>query len=613
MDIEQPPTPKSHAVPELTPRALLLGGLLSMVMAAANAYLGLFAGMTVSASIPAAVISMLALRAVGGSILENNLVQTAASAGESVAAGAIFTLPALLLVGVWSGFGYFATLGLLAAGGTLGTIFTIPLRRVLIEQGDLPFPEGTATARVLKVGHGGGSAGRLVGASIAAFAIKIAEGGLGFIASQTAAIFSFGGRSFVLGTALSPALFGVGAILGLRAASFVFLGGIINWVFVIPFVAETSGSASEAAWLAWSQKTRFLGVGAMAMGGVLTLLEMRSPIAQAFSMLTERSQTRLGIDLGQRTIAALGFVSLAIIFGGTWVSLGSASMGLVVAVLAVLFAFLFCAVAAYMAGLVGSSNNPVSGVTLATLLLVSGIFVLSRTLFGAQASMLEGAALLVGAAVCTALAIAGDTIQDLKAGSILGARPRNQQIAQLLGVVCSALVLGPVLELLETAYGFGAPTQAHPNPLRAPQATLMAAVVQGVFGGSLPWNFVLPGAAIAAAIGIANFFLRRSGRASIPALAVAVGLYLPLELESAMILGALVVQFFGAVGGATTLVGAGLITGEALAGLLAALVVVLGVPLPLTQPSGVAEIAGLLVSALVLAFLGQTARSRDEP
>lgn len=613
MPPESQPSNTDPAQPELTLRALLLGAALSAVMAAANAYLGLFAGMTVSASIPAAVVSMLVLRAMGGGLLENNLVQTAASAGESVAAGAIFTLPALLMVGVWSGFGYFETLGLLAAGGTLGTIFTIPLRRVLVEQGDLPFPEGTATARVLRVGHGGGSAKSLGLAAGLAFAIKLLESAFGFVANQTAAVISVAGRSWVLGTALSPALFGVGAILGLRAAGYVFLGGIINWAFVIPFVAAPSSSPSDAAWLAWSEHTRFLGVGAMAAGGVLTLFEMRGPIAQAFIMLTERGRGRLGVDLSQRAILILGALSTAVVMGGTWASLGSAWLGLIVTSLVLSFGFLFCAVAAYMAGLVGSSNNPVSGVTLATLLLVSGLLVVLRPVLGVSIPVLEGAALLAGAAVCTALAIAGDTIQDLKAGSLLGARPRNQQIAQLLGVVCSALVLGPVLGLLESAYGFGVPTSAHPNPLRAPQATLMAAVVHGVFGGALPWNFVLPGVGIAVVLALLNGFLRRRGHPTVPSLAVAVGLYLPLELETAMVLGALAVRLSGTRGSSgTILVGAGLITGEALSGLLAAVTIVLGARLPLMSVGHMAEMVGIFVSALVLFLIFRSARSQAE-
>lgn len=604
---------------EFTLRALFLGAVLSAVMAAANAYLGLFAGMTVSASIPAAVVSMIALRAVRGTILENNLVQTTASAGESVAAGAIFTLPALLMVGVWSDFGYFETLALLLGGGILGTIFTIPLRRILIEETALPFPEGTATANVLIVGHAehdaaNDDAGKkgglwLGGAALLAFVTKVFEGGLGLLSSQTTQVLSLGGRSWVLGTALSPALFGVGAIVQVRVASFLLLGGLVNWLVVIPFVAEPSGSPVDAAWAAWSAHTRFLGVGAMAAGGVMTLFELRRPIADALSMLTRGDRRKSGVDLGQRSIVLLVLFSLAIVFATSVASLGSALLGVLILAGTLVFAFFFSAVAAYMAGLVGSSNNPVSGVTLATLLIVSGLFVLLRGFLDVPAGVLEGAALLVGAAVCTALAIAGDTIQDLKAGTILGARPRSQQIGQLVGVVAAALVLAPVLELLETAYGFGAPTAAHPNPLRAPQATLMAAVVHGVFGGSLPWSYVLPGALVPVVIHFLNVFLKKAGRPIVPALAVAVGLYLPVELEVAMMLGAIASRLGSReTGSTTTLVGAGLITGEALAGLLMAAFVVLGAKLPWLALGGVAELLGVSVALFSLWLILKSAR-----
>lgn len=605
---------------EFTLRALLLGAILSAVMAAANAYLGLFAGMTVSASIPAAVVSMIVLRAVRGTILENNLVQTTASAGESVAAGAIFTLPALLMVGVWTEFGYFEALALLLGGGILGTIFTIPLRRILIEETALPFPEGTATANVLIVGHDERDAAApdetgkkgglwLGGAALLAFATKAFEGGLGVLLSQTTHVLSLGGRSWVLGTALSPALFGVGAIVQVRVASFLLLGGLVNWLLVIPFVAEPSGSPVDAAWTAWSAHTRFLGVGAMAAGGVMTLFGLRGPIASALSMLTRSARRQSGVDLGQRSIVLLVAFALAIVFATSMASLGSVLWAAVILVCTLVFAFFFSAVAAYMAGLVGSSNNPVSGVTLATLLIVSALFVLIRSFFDVRTELLEGAALLVGAAVCTALAIAGDTIQDLKAGTILGARPRSQQIAQLVGVVAAALVLAPVLELLETAYGFGAPTVDHPNPLRAPQATLMAAVVHGVFGGSLPWNYVLPGALVPVVIHFVNVFLRKAGRPIVPALAVAVGLYLPVELEVAMMLGAIASRVAAReTGSRATLVAAGLITGEALAGLLMAGFVVLGAKLPWLQLGGVAEVFGVAVALFSLWLILKSAR-----
>jgi putative OPT family oligopeptide transporter len=606
-----------HSAKEFTWRALGLGALLSALLAAANAYLGLFAGMTISGSIPAAVVSMVVLRAVRGSLLENNIVQTSASAGESVAAGAIFTLPALLFVGAWQKFDYFQTFGLLLAGGVLGTIFTIPLRRVLIEGSNLPFPEGTATARVLLAGHAGQGARELGTAALVGAVFKWAESLGGLFAASAGLMGRVGGQPLVLGLSLSPALVAVGAIVGIFPALLVGLGGLFNWLLVIPWVADPSAPLGDGSWAAWSEKTRFLGVGAMAVGGLLSTFEMRSQIKASLRMLTEAARGGEVVDLSRRTIGGLAFGAWLLVGAVGFWTLGTFGAGLLVATLAVLVAFLFSAVASYMAGIVGSSNNPVSGITLATLLFVSGVLLI----FGFKESNPSGAAaaLIVVGAVCTALAIAGDTIQDLKAGQMLGARPFHQEVGQLVGVLAAALVLGPVLSLLLEAYGFGSRTAEHPSPLRAPQATLMAAVARGVFGGGLPWRFLLPGAGLAVLLALINRVLRSRGRREAPILAVAIGLYLPVETSLTILAGALAAHAFrelGPRGEGTqaehrlTLLGAGLISGEALAGLGSAGLLLSGLGVPVLKLGRAAELLGFLALLGVLGLVRRAGQNR---
>lgn len=576
---------------ELSARAVFLGAVLSAVMAASNAYLGLFAGMTVSASIPAAVLSMLILRRLRGGILENNLVQTAASAGESAAAGAIFTLPALVLLGAWQRFDFLWCLVLVGAGGVLGVVLTIPLRRVLVMDPTLPFPEGVATVEVLRAGHQETAGARgLVPMALAAGALKFCEGALGLLRPSVEVGGGIAGRPFVFGLGLSPALLAVGGIVGVRVALVVCLGGLLNWLVFVPWVAETSMTPSEAAWAAWSGKTRFLGVGAMGLGGLLALYELRAKLWLAFDLLRTNSNSldagSRDRDLSQPLLLGLVAVALLSILGACFFILGNAGLAVLLTVLAFVLAFCFSAVAAYMAGLVGSSNNPVSGVTLASLLFVATTLLLLGYARGAP-DVAAAASLLVATSVCTALALAGDNIQDLKAGHLLGASPRAQQIVQLVGVLAAALVIGPVLDLLARAYGFGVKTELHPTPLRAPQATLMASVAHGVLGGHLPLRFVIPGALLAlGSAALDKLLLRRGSSFRTPPLAVAVGLYLPLELSSSMLLGALAVHGLSRTvrteheGRGALLRGAGVITGEALAGIGVALLLVSGFTRP---------------------------------
>ncbi|MEE8116634.1 MAG: oligopeptide transporter, OPT family, partial [Gemmatimonadales bacterium] len=493
-DSDAPFIPASQTLPEITAKAVVLGVVLSAVLAGANAYLGLKVGLTVSASIPAAVISMAVLRLFRESnILENNIVQTCASAGESLAAGVIFTMPALIMLRYWQGFEFLPIMAIALVGGILGVLFTIPLRRALIIEANLQFPEGVATAEVLKAGTAGGQGARLIAvAGVAGAVLKLSQSGFKLVAGTGSGAFTAGRAIFGYGSELGVALLAVGYIVGINIATLVFAGGLISWLFGIPIYTATAapevlesivGDATgyDAALEVWSQRIRFMGVGAMATGGLWALIALIKPIRDGIrSSLAAVRATRSGeereIVRTERdtpiNIVMLGTVALVIplfiVFLGVidrdvlgissalyW---GMIALGVAFALVA---GFLFSSVAGYMAGLVGSSNNPISGVTIATILTIS---LLLLWLLGGQIDFLVDAtkataaaatAILVGGVVCCAAAIAGDNMQDLKAGRIVGATPYKQQIMQILGVVAAALVVAPVLQLLYTAYGMG--------------------------------------------------------------------------------------------------------------------------------------------------------------
>lgn len=558
---------------QLSLRAVVLGMLLAMLLAGANAYLALFAGLTVSASIPAAVISMAILRVLAeGSILENNIVQTAASAGEAIAAGVVFTFPALILLGYWDGFPYFWVSLIAGVGGLLGVLMTVPLRHSLITGMRLPFPEGQATATVLRVGHGvaGTSMWPLAIGALIGAAVKLAASGL-MIWRGSAVVAGRAGDSVAfVGANLSPALLAVGYIVGFNVAILVFAGGALAWWMVLPAYAAIYGlpdapDASTAAYALWSTQIRYLGVGAMLVGGLWALWSIRDSLVAGLrqaanaALPSERDLPRW-LLIGLLVALAIPMLLLYRQLLGSW----AAALPLTSVML--LAAFVFSAVAAYMAGLVGSSNNPVSGVTIATILLTA----LGLLFFIGGDRVGPVAAILVGAVVCCAAAIGGDTMQDLKTGDMVGATPWKQQLAQMLGVVSSVLVLAPVLSLLLTAYGIGLPTAAHPHPLPAPQASLMAAVAEGVFGGGMPWDMVALGAMAAVlVIALDEWLGRRESDFRLPVLAVAVGIYLPFALSVPIALGGVMAWFGGrnAAHGPGLLAAAGLITGEALMGI----------------------------------------------
>ncbi|HVN41543.1 MAG TPA: oligopeptide transporter, OPT family, partial [Steroidobacteraceae bacterium] len=505
---------------QLTTRAILLAVVLAVVLAAANTYLGLFAGMTIASAIPAAVVSMAVLRAAGGStILENNIVQTGASAGSSIATGVIFTMPALILLGHWSDFRYLWVLAIAGLGGILGVFFSVPLRRSLIVEQNLRFPEGVAAAEVLRAGDRPGEGVRVLGlAALGGGFAKLAAGSGLQLIPDTAAAGGYLGRWLAFfGTNLSPALLGVGYIVGLNIGALALIGGMISWNIAIPiysawFLADNAAlaqslagaDAQTVAGAIWSAQIRYLGVGAMLVGGIWALISIRgSLLSGVLSGLEAARAGRARIvahteqDLPMKPMLAglvLFTIPLAILYQ---LIVNNVGVSLLMTVIMIVAGFLFTSVSAYMAGLVGSSNNPVSGITICTILFASLLLVL---LMGRGAALGPVAAIMIGSVVCCAACIGGDNLQDLKCGYLVGATPWRQQVMLAVGAVSCALIMAPVLNLLNQAYGIGVPTAAHPNPLIAPQATLMASVARGMFGGSLPWGMISIGALIGAAI-----------------------------------------------------------------------------------------------------------------
>lgn len=602
--VDAPLVPASVSLPEITPKAVVLSILLAAVLAGANAYLGLFAGMTVSASIPAAVVSMAVLRLFRHSnILENNIVQTAASSGEALAAGVIFTIPGLVLIGYWSTFDYWQTFTVSLVGGVLGVLFTIPLRRALIIHARLRFPEGVATAEVLKVGassdgQAGGRVRLLLGAAALGGGCKFAEGGLKLWSESLEGVLQLGRSTFYGGLNLSPALVAVGYIIGLNTALVVFLGGAVGWLVLLPLyqvlvAAPDAVTGVAAAKTTWSGQIRYIGIGAMLVGGVWTLIQVRGPILQSLRQLVAIYGTRHDARSGSALLRTERDAGVAWLIGLTGASLipmvllyqsllGQNLFGAVgLTFLMVVTAFLFSAVAGYMAGLVGSSSNPVSGVTIATIMLAA---LLLLGILGQGNPAGPAAALLVGAVVCCAAAMGGDNLQDLKTGHVVGATPWKQQVMQVIGVATGAVVIVPVLSLLQAKYGIGEVTAGHPHPLSAPQATLMANLANGVFGGSLPWHLVGVGMVLGVVvIGLDARQARRHSALRFPVLAVALGMYLPLKLSAAVFFGGLLAEYVRrrrpssetSTEDGGLLYAAGLVTGEALVGILLALPIAL--------------------------------------
>ena len=619
----QPYIPASKVTPELTVTSIIMGILLSVIFGAANAYLGLRVGMTVSASIPAAVIAMGVIRVVmrKNSILESNLVQTIGSAGESLAAGAIFTLPALFL---WASEGVMEKPGLLEItlialiGGLLGVFFMVPLRNALIvrEHGVLPYPEGQACAEVLLAGEEGGANASTVFAGMGFAALfKFIIDGLKVVPGEVSVEGTAKTYPGAVGTQIYPAVMSVGYICGPRISSYMFAGGILSWAVLIPIIVifgseltlypgtESIGQifAADGTSGIWGTYIRYIGAGALAAGGIISLVKSLPLIVRTFRDALkgmaggtgQASTLRTANDLNMKIVLfAILVLTLAV-----WL-IPAIPVSLVGAVIVVIFGFFFATVSSRMVGLVGSSNNPVSGMAIATLLIATLILKLTGE---AGASGMQ-AAIAIGSIICIVSAIAGDTSQDLKTGFLLGATPKKQQIGEIIGVVAAALAIGVTLYLLDSAWGFGS------EQLGAPQATLMKMVIEGIMGGNLPWGLILIGVCIAVVVEIIG----------IPVLPFAIGVYLPVQLNACIMVGGLIRLFFDRmknedkkkkVTSNGILFCSGMIAGEGLVGILLAILAILNVDKiidlsgVLNLPPAVSNIGSLVVFGLIILTL----------
>ncbi len=612
----KPYVPAEKVTPEITVTSMVMGVILAVVFGAANAYLGLRVGMTVSASIPAAVIAMGVIRIImkRNSVLESNIVQTAGSAGESLAAGAIFTLPALFL---WAAEGKMDKPDILEItaialiGGLLGVFFMIPLRNALIvkEHGTLPYPEGTACAEVLLAGETGGTNASTVfiGMGVAA-ALKFVIDGLKLALGEVSLKFkSFAGE---IGTQIYPAVMSVGYICGPRIASYMFGGGVLSWMVLIPLIVLFGADltlypgtapigelfADGGASAIWGTYIRYIGAGALAAGGIISLIKSLPLIIKTFGgamkslkVKNDGSQDRTSVELSMKVVI-LAIVILTFI---VWL-LPAIPVSFIGAAMIVVFGFFFATVSSRMVGLVGSSNNPVSGMAIATLLIATLILKLT----GADGVEGMASAIAIGSVICIVAAIAGDTSQDLKTGYILGATPKKQQISEIVGVTAAALAIGGTLYLLDSAWGFGS------DELGAPQATLMKLIVEGVMGGNLPWNLVFIGVFIAVAIELIG----------IPVLPFAIGVYLPVQLNACVMIGGvlrLITEKIGKKQGREEevvnngiLFSSGMIAGEGLVGILLAVFAIFGIDkvidLSSKLPASFMTVASLVLLAVTI-------------
>lgn len=617
----KPYIPAEKVTPEITVTSIIMGVLLAVIFGASNAYLGLRVGMTVSASIPAAVIAMGVIRVVmrKNSILESNIVQTIGSAGESLAAGAIFTLPALFL---WAAEGKMEKPGILEItaialiGGLLGVFFMVPLRNALIvkEHGVLPYPEGTACSEVLLAGEEGGTKASTVFAGMGFAALfKFIVDGLKLVAGEiSVGVKGFAGQ---IGTQIYPAVMSVGYICGAKISSFMFAGGILSWLVILPLIVLFGADitlypgtapiseifAEGGAGAIWGTYIRYIGAGALAAGGIISLVKSMPLILKTFggavksmSGPVENAEERTSKDLSIKIV----FPAIALLTLLVWL-IPAIPVSLLGAVIIVIFGFFFATVSSRMVGLVGSSNNPVSGMAIATLLIATLILKVT----GATGITGMCSAIAIGSVICIISAIAGDTSQDLKTGYLLGATPKKQQIGEIIGVIAAALAIGGTLYLLDSAWGFGT------DELGAPQATLMKLITEGVMEGNLPWALVFIGAFIAVFVEIIG----------IPVLPFAIGVYLPVQLSACIMVGGLIrlgldklkrgKEEKDAIVNDGVLFCSGMIAGEGLMGIILALLAVFGVnsvidlSAKLAIPASISNIGGLALFGVIILTL----------
>ncbi len=569
---------------ELTVRGLILGALITVIFTASNIYLGLKVGLTFASSIPAAVISMAVLRPFGAGILENNMVQTQASAAGTLSS-IIFVLPGLLMVGYWQGFPFWLVAGVCGAGGMLGVLFTIPLRRALVTGSTLPYPEGTAAAEVLRVGAapaadtggpGEGGLQALLLGSLASAGFSLLSGGFRLFGDSATVTLAAGPALFRLSTGFSLALVGAGYLVGLTGGLAILLGAALSWLVAVPVLTAITPHAagtplSAVALGIWSHRVRFIGAGTIAIAAVWTLLTLVAPVTAglraAFDARARRAAAdpgadpRLDQDLSPRAMTALGLLLVLVLLAciGAFLWQGAAPFGASAVVVAgvaavcvlfcVLFGFLVAAACGYMAGIVGSSASPISGIAIVAVLLVSLLLLgldatslLPGAFDAGHRALAIAAVLFVTSAVLAAATISNDNLQDLKTGQLVGATPWRQQVALLVGCAAGAVVIPPILNLLYHAYGFaGALPRAGMDPARAlaaPQALLLSTLARGIFLHQLDWTMILAGVALGAVLVAIDALLRRGGR-TLPVLAVGIGLYLPPTVSVTLVIGAL--------------------------------------------------------------------------
>ena len=569
-------------------------------MGAANVYLGLKAGMTVSASIPASVIGMLSIKYINivfkknnsNSILEANQIQTTASAGESLAAGIIFTMPALVIIGIWQEFNFILTTTIAFTGGLLGILFMIPMREVFIVKNkeNLKYPEGIACASVLKIGQKkdtSNNAMLVINGAIIGGLFKFLISFVGIVKGSIEHAMIIKNKIFFWGTDISPALLAVGFIVRLNIAILIFIGGFIGWMIGIPLLGHGNEYINDpitGAWMLWSSEIRYIGVGAMVIGGISSIFKVRKGLIDAIKILFKKSKNSLDkIPLNQQNIStkSINIISfIAIIFvASIYFSLTkNLTITFFITIIMIIMAFFFTAVASYIVGLVGNSNSPVSGMTITAVLFTGGILYI----LGYSGIQGMAATLGVAAIVCCAACTAGDVCNDLKTGHIIGATPYKQQIMQIIGVLFASMIMAPILQLLHenTAGGIGG------KELPAPQAALFANLADGLFGsGNLPWHLVGIGILIALVILTIDIFLEiKESNFRLHLMPVAVGIYLPFGLSTPILIGGLISYFILKKHNTNksslekgVLLSSGLIAGESLMGILLAFMVSIGI------------------------------------